>query len=178
MTKTDGSLASTLDDVDFNNLLEAVSVPDASAPGLEQEHDALAVCGGKIGGSRFRFCTRLKHPNMNCCTTTKHRSQFHKLQHGCFYIIKNNNSAFTTPFGDMSKMTVEQIHNLSTARKTIDEWRNIFTLITSDQSDSATTVLSETNRKLKVISEKTSFKNSPKNQVRIPNRSWRRRFLF
>ena len=191
MTKTDASISSTLDEVDFNNLLEAVSVTDASAqapppgtvlfpPGssspnddednknlyglicIEHKHYALAVCGGKIGGSQFRFCTRPKPPNLNSCTTNKHRSQFHSLQHGRFYIIKNNTSAFMSPYGDISKMTIEQVHNFRTARKTIGEWRNIFTLINSDHSESAATILSETNRKLYVLSQKLPLKSPRK----------------
>lgn len=125
---------------------------------IEHPHDASAICGGKIAGSQFRFCTKPKFPNVNCCTTTKHRSQFHSLPHGRFYIVKNSTSAFVSPSVELSKMTIEQIHNFKQTRKPIDSWRKLFSLINNAPESSADSVLSETNRKLHVLASKLPLK--------------------
>ena len=129
---------------------------------LEHEHEVAATCGGKISGSNFRFCTKPKHPNLNCCLATKHRIQAHSLSHDTFYIMKNSTSAFVSPVCTMSKMSIEQIHHFKSAKKNIDGWRNTFSLINNSEAMSDDGIISETNRKLNALSKRYPLKTPSK----------------
>ena len=81
--------------------------------------------------------------------------------------MKNSSSAFISPVGQMSKMSVEQKHHFKTARKTIDDWRNIFSLINNSQDMSNASIISETNRKLNVLAQKFPLKTPSKVKTEI-----------
>ena len=115
-----------------------------------------SVCAGFISGDTSRFCLRpaARTKAYNCCTTSKHVSDRFSLQPQSCYIVKNATSAFTSPKGDISQLSAEQIEDIKLTKRPMFEWQNFFTLQSNALIKAEPKGDQDTDRKLKLLDRK------------------------